>query len=133
MDVGTSDRDTQRDSLAVGQHRPLGADFATIRWVFASFFTPQRSFGHGSVHGLPSPFNSQKFVVFLEGSSSQHLENTSFNEALKIPMQGTSRTKLRWDGFSLAAGPQDIKDTVEDLTVGQRRPPAFPISPALRQ
>jgi hypothetical protein len=77
--------------------------------------------------------NSLKFVVVLEGCNSKLLENTTFDEALKVTMQRTAGAKFWWHRFPLAPGPQDIKDAVENLAVRQGRSPSFPIPPTLGQ
>src|SRR5678815_4520789 len=93
----------------VRQERSFGAEFGPIRGIFACFFTPQRSFGHGGIHGLPVPLNSLEFVVFVEGYASHLPEKTSLGPALKIAMQRTARAKLGWCCFPLAAGPKDVE------------------------
>src|SRR5271165_1741083 len=133
VNISAADRQAYWDTLPVGQQRPLGANFAPIRGVFAGLFTPQRSFGHGTIHGLPLPLDPMEFVVFLEGSGSKILKDTVSYPRLKIAVQGTARTKFRRSGLPLTTGPQHVKDSIKNPAKLQSRPPTFPASPVFRQ
>jgi len=78
------------------------------------FFPPERSFGHCSVHTLPTPVDAFQVIVLQERHRPKSLKNTALDEHLKIAMQRATRSKLRRHGFPLTAGSHDIEDTVEN-------------------
>jgi hypothetical protein len=84
------------------------------------FFPSERSLGHGSIDALPFPLNAFEFVVFLQSHPPNGCKEFLANQKLKVAMQATSRTKLARCRFPLTAGPQHIKNTVEDLPPLQR-------------
>lgn len=117
--VTTSDNGTPRPS--------------TNRWRLLPFFPPIRRIGadgllcqwcleHCPVDTLPTPGNAFEFVVLSKARLPQRLEESSLGPLHELLVHRTGAAKaLGWQGFPLAACPEDIHNGLEDQSRRLRR------------
>lgn len=121
MGIGTTNFHTQRNAAPVGQHRPLGAQFASIGRVFSGFFP--HPVATWSSHRL-------RFAIPIECPSTRRIRASIVSIACErrptrsIPGNSCAtncRNRILGEPLSTDPRPQDIENTVGNLTQWQPR------------
>ena len=78
-------------------------------------FSPQGSFGHGSVHGLPFPIKAVLGIVLYQSFLPKPLKHPGSPPFLESVMHRAGRSEAPRQSLPLAGGAQHIEDPVHAL------------------
>jgi len=115
--IGRSDDQTDGDVDGLGLKAPLDPALRPIGRIRAGALSPERSFGHRTVHRLPSPAKADLAVVVEERPFPESLEDPGASPLLEAIVGGGGGPIAPRQGSPLNAGEEDVEDRLQALPV----------------
>ncbi len=121
MRIGTGNDDGQRGAAAIDENVAFGAQFASIRRIFAGFRASQGRRDTLAINGLPMPLNPLAAMVELDQHLEDLLEQTGAAPGLETGVNTTAGPEPQGlERYPLAARSQHIQNSVHHLPIGNR-------------
>ena len=118
LPIGSRDGEANRDTAAVGEDAPFGADLPAVGRIRAHRFPPKRGFGHRAIHGQPRPIIAFSGLVFNQAIGPQRQEDPRQRPFLGAAMGGTTGTEASlMQRVPLTPGTQDEENGLHGLTL----------------
>src|SRR2546422_6208338 len=113
---GTPSPSVRRERLVPDLARSVG--FGPV------FFPTQRGLRHRSIQALPAPVDPFQGVVLPERLLPEPEEHSLLRPFLEVVMQRTGTTEFLRSRLPLAAGPQDVENSVQHPSPIDARSPS---------
>jgi hypothetical protein len=122
--IGAGDVHGQRGATLVNQDVDLGAALAAVRWVTPSGCTAQRRRNRFAVERLPLPAHTSPAGIEADQSAQDLLPDALLLPGLQAFVQDATgdAEPIAVDGFPLAAGPENVPDTIDNGPIVRARP-----------
>lgn len=121
VDIGSANRQSNRNPALLCLQRTLGAPFPAVSRVFVRFFAFQRAFVPGTIDRLPTPVQPDQIAVNSDRFLPDRFKNAKFDPRLKVIVSRATESKFWRNSVPLASRSQSIKDRVDNIS--QIRPP----------
>lgn len=117
MAIGSLNDQGQWKSTTIAQYTPFGSLFAAISGSGTHGGLSERGFGCRTVHALPVPSNTNQFIVMLQLSLSQTLEEALRFPYVKVIIDVARCSQLTRQCIPLDASVQNIDDSGKHLSI----------------